>query len=345
MQELKIYKTDKIIAVRKLLSKAKNVCIFSHINPDGDALGSSLGLMHFLTDLGINVKVVVPNDFPDFLNWMPGTKKILKFNRDEQKVRKAIMESDLFFILDFNNLSRLGTLGSLLTSSDKPSIMIDHHLEPAEGFSFTFSSVKSSSTSEMIYQFITSLRPRYPFHKNTATCLLTGIMTDTGCFRFPSTSAVTFKIASTLIQAGASSSDIYEKVFDDFSISRLQLTGFCLHEKLVFVPNLAVAFMTLSNAEQKQFQFKKGDTEGLVNYPLSVRGIQMSVFFSEREGEIRISFRSKGKFDVNKFARQHFNGGGHRNAAGGMSTRNLETTTKWFLETLGNYPELKNKKS
>ncbi len=329
-------KKSKFSELKKVISKAKNISILTHTNPDGDAMGSSLGLYHYLLKKKKNVKVIVPNTFPGFLEWMPASKQSLVFEGNEEKTQKQIAKSDLLFILDFNNYSRLDKLGELLAKSESPKILVDHHREPDTCFDYYFHDEKASSTAELIYDLICGIDPQKMIDKKGATCLYTGIMTDTGTFRFPSTTEKTFQIAAALIKAGADNAAIYNAVYDDYSAERMKLLGHCL-EKLVFLHEYKAAYIAVSEEELRRYDFKKGDTEGVVNQALSVRGIKFSAFFSEREGEIRISFRSKGKFDVNKFSRAHFGGGGHMNAAGGKSIDSLENTVSKFLGILPQY--------
>ncbi len=329
-------KKNKFSDFKKIISKAKNISILTHVSPDGDAMGSSLGLFHYLKKKSKNVKVIVPNSFPGFLEWMPASKQIMVFEGNEEKTKKQISNSDLLFILDFNNYSRLEGLSEFLNTIKAPKILIDHHRQPDTCFDFYFHDENASSTAELVYDFICGIDSKNKIDKNSATCLYTGIMTDTGSFRFPSTSEKTFRITAELVKVGANISEIYTKVYDDNTEKRLKLLGHCL-EKLVFLHEYNAAYIALSDEELKRFDYKKGDTEGIVNYALSVKGTKFSAFFSEKEGEIRISFRSKGKFDVNKFARAHFNGGGHMNAAGGKSKQPLQQTVENFLNALPVY--------
>ena len=321
---------------KKLVSKTKNISIITHVNPDGDAMGSSLGLYHYLKSKGKNVKVIVPNMFPDFLTWMPASKQAMVFEGNEASVKKQLAKSDAIFILDFNNYNRIDILGELIRDSNAKKVLIDHHQAPDTVFDYYFHDTAASSTCELVYDFICGIDSKNVIDKKTANCLYTGIMTDTGSFRFRGTNEKTFTVAAALIKAGAQNATIYNNVYDDYTEKRLKLLGYCLHEKLVFVPEYKAAYIALSEAELKQFDFKKGDTEGIVNYALSVGGIDFSAFFSDKDGAIRISFRSK-KFDVNKFARAHFSGGGHINAAGAKSTLSLEDTLKKFIELLPQY--------
>ena len=322
--------------LKKFISKTKTISIITHVNPDGDAMGSSLGLYHYLKSKGKNVKVIVPNMFPDFLAWMPASKQAMVFEGNEASVKKQLSKSDAVFILDFNNYTRVDKLGGLIRDTNAKKVLIDHHQKPDTVFDYYFHDVKASSTCELVYDFICGIDSKNVIDKKTANCLYTGIMTDTGSFRFRGTNEKTFTVAAALIKAGAQNALIYNNVYDDYTENRLKLLGYCLHEKLIFVPEYKVAYIALSEAELKQFNFKKGDTEGIVNYALSVGGIDFSAFFSDKDGAIRISFRSK-KFDVNAFARAHFSGGGHINAAGAKSTLSLDETVKKFIELLPEY--------
>ena len=322
--------------LKKLLSRIKTASIVTHVNPDGDAMGSSLGLYHYLKSKGKNIKVIVPNAFPDFLAWMPASKQAMIFEGNEAGVKKQLEKSDIVFILDFNNYKRVDVLGELIRNSSAKKMVIDHHQKPDTVFDYYFHDVEASSTCELVYDFICGVDSKKVIDKKMANCLYTGIMTDTGSFRFSSTTQRTFQVAAALIEAGAKNGDIYNSVYDDYTENRLKLLGYCLYEKLVFIPEYKAAYIALSEAELKQFGFKKGDTEGIVNYALSVGGMDLSAFFSDKDGAIRISFRSK-KFDVNNFARSHFNGGGHINAAGAKSILSLADTVQKFIGLLPQY--------
>lgn len=335
-------KKSKFSDLKEAISKAKNISIFTHTNPDGDAMGSSLGLYHYLKKKKKQAKVIVPNAYPGFLAWMPGSKQVMVFERNEAAVRRQLERSDLVFVLDFNNYTRLDKLGEYLGASEAPKILVDHHRQPDNVFDLYFHDEHASSTAELIYDMICGIDSPRVFDKDMATSLFTGVMTDTGTFRFPSTTEKTFTIAAHLIRAGADNAKIYDRVYDDYSASRLKLLGYCL-DKLVFLPQHRAAYIAISEEELRRFNFQKGDTEGVVNQALSVRGIVFSAFFSEREGEVRMSFRSKGKFDVNKFARAHFGGGGHVNAAGGKSKEPLDVVVSKFVQLLPQYKEALNK--
>lgn len=328
---------------KKALSKATNISIVTHWSPDGDAMGSSLGLYHYLKAKGKNVKVIVPNDYPNFLYWLPGNASVLNHQKHTKKVNDFVMKSDIVFTLDFNSFKRIEELGKVVEKSPAIKILIDHHQQPDQYAKLYFHDVEACSTCELVYEFIALMKDTKLVDKKIATCLYTGILTDTGSFRFPSTTARTHKIVAELIDKGADNSEIYNAIHDDNTVSRLKLLGYCLSEKMVVMEDIKTAYIALTEKEQDEFFYQKGDTEGVVNYPLSIKGIKFSAFFAERDGIIKTSFRSKGKFDVNLFARKHFSGGGHKNAAGGKSDEAMAKTIENFLKTLPLYKkELSN---
>ena len=329
-------KIDHLNVAENLLAEPKKITLIPHRNPDGDAMGSSLGLYHFLKKLGHDVQIIVPNEFPDFLKWMPGSEHILVFEKDQNHCKTNISASDLIFALDFNALHRTGdVMASFLTTIKCPFIMIDHHQSPEDFAVFTYSDTEISSTCEMVYHFIKALHKEDLIDKTIGTCLYTGIVTDTGSFKFNRTTSATHEAAAFLISKGAENTKIHNQLFDSQSYNRLQLLGKALTNLKVF-PAYKTAYTTLSQEELDQFQYKKGETEGLVNYGLSIEGIQLAVIFIENkeEGIIKISLRSLGNFDVNELSRTYFNGGGHVNAAGGKSTLSLEETARFFESIL-----------
>ena len=317
-----------------LLKKSKNTLIIPHKNPDGDALGSSLALNFFLKKKGHNSLVISPNEYPSFLNWLPGQNKIINFSLNQKKVISLIDEADLILTLDYNDLSRTGEMESILTSAKIPFVMVDHHENPKSYANLTFSEPQISSTSEMVYDIISKL-DYSKMDSNIATCLYTGMMTDTGSFRFPSTTSKTYLIASKLIDFGANHSKIHQNVYDNYTFNRIRLLGTCL-SNLKKIKNLPVVYTFLSQEDLHINNFKKGDTEGFVNYGLSLKNISLSVIMIEDKLQnlIKMSFRSKGNFSVNKFAKIYFNGGGHHNAAGGKSLKSLKETEKIFMNAI-----------
>jgi phosphoesterase RecJ-like protein len=334
---------DDIFHIKQLLSKPKNIVIIPHKNPDGDAVGASLGLYHFLKGQKHHVNVIAPNDYPDFLKWMPSEALVLKYDNETEKGNTLIENADLIFTLDFNALNRIGALEMPVTNSKAIKIMIDHHQEPDNYAKFIYSDVSMSSTCEMIYNFLDMLGEVNQIDANIATCLYTGIMTDTGSFKFSCTTTKTHKIIGTLIEKGANNTQIHNNIYDTYSYNQLQLLG-CALKNLRVLPEYNTAYITLSQEELNTFNFKKGDTEGFVNYGLALKGIVFSIIFIEnnQEGIVKISLRSKGDFSVNEFAKTHFEGGGHINAAGGKSTLSLVQTVEKFISILPNYKNVLN---
>jgi len=324
--------------VKTLLSKSRKIVVVGHKNPDGDAVGSCLGLSFLLQSMGHNATVIMPNDFPDFLKWMPGVEEIVIFEKETEKSRDFIENADLIFTLDFNSLDRVGEMQGALENASAKFIMIDHHQQPADYAEAMYSDVSMSSTSQMVFNFMEALGESQLLSKNIAVNLYTGIMTDTGSFRFSSTTPATHRIVARLIEAGAESAYIYQNVYDTNSPDRMRLLGVAL-KNLTILPELNTAYITLSQKELDAHNFKKGDTEGFVNYALSVKGIIFAAIFIESKQEkiIKISLRSKDDFSVNDFARNHYNGGGHINAAGGKSSQSLNKTISEFISILPRY--------
>lgn len=320
-----------IKAIKELLGSPKKIAVIPHRSPDGDAMGSTLGLYHFLLKLNHQPTVIAPNDFPEFLNWLPGSETVLIYENDREKSTAVLQEADLIFTLDFNALHRTGEMETVLSKLSVPMIMIDHHELPGTYAAYTYSDTSFGSTCEMVYNFIVFLDQKPLIDKDIATCLYTGIMTDSGQFRYPKTTGTTHRIVAEFIDLGIENTEIPTLIFDNNSFERLQLLGRAL-QNMVLLPKNKTAYTTLSQKELDEFNYVKGDTEGIVNYGLTVKGIIFAVIFIEHRDEniIKISFRSQGGFDVNKFAREHFNGGGHINAAGGKSYDTMEKTIKRF---------------
>lgn len=329
---------ENIVHIKQLLASPKNIIIVPHKNPDGDAMGSTLGLSHYLQMYNHRVTVISPNDYPDFLKWIPGERNVLKYDSQTKESNGLIENADVIFTLDFNALHRTGNMESVLTESKALKIMIDHHQSPDDYATFTYSDVSMSSTCEMVYCFIDMLGDAHKIDANIATCLYLGIMTDTGSFKFSSTSSQTHRIVANLIEKGANSSEIHNNVYDTFTPEKLQLLGRAL-SNLKILPEYRTAYITLSQEELNKFNYKKGDTEGVVNYGLSLNNIVLAAIFIEdkQEGIIKISLRSKGNFSVNELSRAHFDGGGHTNAAGGKSYSSLSDTVEKFISILPTY--------
>lgn len=327
-------------ALQSFLSTPKNVVIIGHRNPDGDAVGSTLALAQFLRKKGHKTEVVMPNEHPEFLAWLPEADAIWKFDKQNIQSKRAINNSDIIFLLDFNTLNRVGDdMEKTLRLYQKDFAMIDHHQQP-DDVTYMYSDTSMCSTCQMVYHFIEMMEGESLIDANIATCLYTGIMTDTGSFRFRSTTSTTHRIVASLIDKGAVNDFIHGKVHDTKSYGSLQLLGQAL-QNLQYLPQYKTAFITLSDTEKKENDYKRGDTEGVVNYALSLNDTVLGVIFIEdkEQGIIKISFRSKGSFSVNKFARNYFEGGGHDNAAGGRSTLNMEETVARFVSLLPEYEQ------
>ncbi|OHT45585.1 DHH family phosphoesterase [Flavobacterium tructae] len=324
-------KIQDIQAIQLLLATPKKIAIIPHRGPDGDAMGSTLGLYHFLLKNNHQPTVIAPNDFPNFLAWLPGSETVKIFEKDTENCTKILEEAELIFTLDFNAFHRTGEMEHTLAKLTAPFIMIDHHQKPDDYALYTYSDTSFGSTCEMVYNFISFLGKKEDLDKTIATCIYTGILTDSGSFRFPGTTGNTHRIIAELIDLGVENTQIPVLLFDNSSYSRLQLLGRALQNMKVLEEH-KTSYTSLTQDELDAFNYVKGDTEGIVNYGLSIKGIVFTAIFIENKDEkiIKISFRSQGGFDVNQFARDHFNGGGHSNAAGGKSETSMEETLKKF---------------
>ena len=326
--------------LKSLLSSPKKIVVIPHKNPDGDAIGSCLAIFHYLQKLNHDVTVISPNSYPDFLKWIPGEKEVLNFDYNVGQATEIINKAELIFTLDFNDLSRVDNMKSVLENAKADFIMIDHHQQPCDYAKIMYSDINMSSTCEMVYNFIDFLEDTNKIDADIATCIYVGIMTDTGSFRYSSTTSNTHRVIANLIDKGAKNSEIHNLLYDTNSLSRLHLLG-CALKNLVQIEKFNTTYITLTKEELMKYDFKKGDTEGLVNYGLSLQGIKFAVIFIEdiQEGHIKISLRSKGNFSVNDFARQNFSGGGHINAAGGRSDLSMQETVEKFKKILLNYKD------
>lgn len=333
--------TNDINTVRLLLNKRPKISIIPHKNPDGDAMGSCLGLYLFLKEQGHDVTVVSPNDYPENLKWLPASEKVMIFDLNASEVTQQIANSELIFTLDFNALSRADGLTELLQHSKADFVMIDHHQQPENYAKVTFSQPDASSTCALVYEFIIALGSREQLNTDIATCLYTGLMTDTGNFKFQTTKPDTFRIAADLVELGAQNAKINTLIYDTNSFSRLQLLSVAL-KNMVYLNDIDVAYTYLTSNQLAEYQFQKGDTEGFVNYGLSIKDTKMAAFFIEEKGQdyVKISFRSKENTDVNALARAYFNGGGHINAAGGRFDGTITDAITHFLQVLPQF--LKN---
>ena len=322
-------------ALEALLSTPQKIAIIPHKNPDGDAIGSALGLHHYLVKKGHSSVVISPNDYPEFLKWMPGTGNVMIYEKQNAQAKEFIASSTLIFTVDFNDLGRIGQMKEVLEETDTTFVMVDHHQSPANYASVMYSDTSMSSTCEMIFHMIRALGGENEINSEIADCLYAGILTDTGSFKYAATTSETHRVVAALIDKGARSAEIHREIFDTNTPSRLHLLG-CALNNLVILPEYSTAYISLRQEELDKHNFKKGDTEGFVNYGLTLAGIRMAVIFIENrdEGIVKISFRSEGDFSVNEFARSYFEGGGHTNAAGGKSTRSMEETVTYFRSLL-----------
>ena len=328
---------DNILkSVTKLFSEKRNIIFIPHSSPDADALGSCLALYHFFKSKN-GVNIISPNEYTEILNFLPGSENILNYERDKEKCENIFNKGDVIFTLDFNSLGRARNLSSLISKSSATTIMIDHHENPDNYADITISNSKMSSTCEMVYDFICSI-DKSKIDNIIATCIYTGIVADTGSFRFPSTTSKTLKVGSELINYGVNVTEIFEKLHNNFQFKRLKLLGSTINN-FKKIKGLPVVYTSITDRDQKVNDFKKGDSEGFVNFGLSVADILCSVLFIEKkdEGLIKISFRSKGDFKVNIFASKYFNGGGHEHASGGISKLSLKETEKKFVSDIKQY--------
>lgn len=321
-------------------SERRKVVIVTHFKPDADALGSSLGLAGYLKKKHHEVQVITPSDYPDFLNWMPGNDAVLIFHKDQAALAEQyILNADAVFCLDFSSLKRINNLGEMVERSNARKILIDHHLDPDQFADFEQWDSSAASTAELVYRLIRELGDEKEVDEDIANCLYAGLMTDTGGFRHSNTTYEVFMTAAALVSRGANPFAVSKRIYDSNNLERLRLMGFVLWEKLQVIPEYRTAYITLSGEELRKFGSQTGDTEGLVNFGLSIKGIKLSVLISDRRENIKLSFRSLGDFSVNDLARQHFDGGGHKNAAGGQTNLTLDETLKKFLDLLPLYKD------
>lgn len=331
---------EEINKAKELLYEAHSIAIVTHIGPDGDALGSSLGLYHLLKTIGKEtVAVITPNDFPDFLKWMPGAANIINYEEKSEEADLIINNTDLIVCLDFNTPSRTGKMGDKLIASKAKKLMIDHHLFPSDLAQVVISYPHISSTSELVFRLICRMGHFSDINLQCAECIYTGMMTDTGNFSYNSNQPEIYTIITELLKKGVNKDLIYQNVFNHYSEGRMKLMGYALYKKMKTFPQFHTALITLSGQELYPFNFQSGDAEGLVNLPLSIKGIQFSVMMREDKDKIKISLRSQGEFPCNELATQLFNGGGHLNASGGESYTSLEEAIRLFEEALPDYFE------
>ncbi len=329
---------QNIEAFYPLLSSPQRVVITTHQKPDGDAMGSSLGLFHFLKGLNHEVTVISPTNWADFLNWMPGTQGVINFEMHKEKALKILEDATVLFCLDFNIFHRTKHLAPYLANAKAINVLIDHHQQPdSPSFDYGVSDTAKSSTCEMIYDFIVGSGNDNALNQVIATCLYTGVMTDTGSFRFPSTTASVHRMVARLKEAGLDHSEVHNHIYDNFLENRLRFIGFALMNRMEVLYEYNTALMYITRQDLNKYGIKTGDSEGLVNYLLTIKGIKFGAIVIDRDEERKWSFRSKGGFDVNQFARNHFEGGGHANASGGRSSESVDETVAHFKEVIKSY--------
>lgn len=329
---------DLIDKIRTLLEgEKKKIAIVTHYNPDGDAIGSMLGLYLFLKKAGHEVTAISPDDFPAFLHWMKGVDDILIHFSKANRVKENISNTEIIFMVDFNHPDRLNNLSEITTNASAKKVLIDHHPNPYHFADITLSDTSVSSTAELIYHIIVNIGQNEIIDKDIATCLYCGIMTDTGCFSFNSSQPDTYKIISNLLKSGIDKDAIFSKVYENYSINRMHLMGFCLNEKMLVMEEFHTAIISLMQEELERFNHQPGDTEGFVNLPFSIKNIVFSILLIEKNDHIKMSFRSKNTFAANAFSEKYFNGGGHKNAAGGKSFASMADTIQKLVNLLPQY--------
>jgi phosphoesterase RecJ-like protein len=318
-----------------LFSLSGNIVLISHLNPDGDAIGSQLALYHYLRSDGRNVSMITPNYLQEFLKWMTGADLIEIYIRNRKRCRKIIQQADLIVLLDFNHANRLGESEQDVRTSCAKKVLIDHHLDPEDFTDLAISDPTKCSTAELVYELICNMNGNEQFLiRPYSEALYVGIITDTGNFEHGSYSSRTFRIVADLLESGLEKEKILDRIYNNFSSDRLRLQGFALNKRMIVMPEHKTAYIYLTRADLKEYNHVKGDTEGFVNMPLSIKGIHFSAMFIEKDGFIKLSFRSKGKFPSNEFASLYFSGGGHLNASGGEYPDTLENTINYFLKVL-----------
>ncbi|NOU45648.1 MAG: bifunctional oligoribonuclease/PAP phosphatase NrnA [Bacteroidales bacterium] len=327
--------SEFVNSINKILSDSRRIVITTHTNPDGDAIGSSLSLLFMLQKLGHSVELVVANSFPSFLSWLPEANRIIIHESNPAEAKSCIENAEVIFCLDFNAIQRSGSIHGFLKQSKAIFVLIDHHREPElESFDLHFCDINISSTSELIYQFFQGLNVENLIDKNMATCLFTGIMTDTGSFSHGIGNSSTFIAIARLIDAGLDAADVHSKVYNSMTENRLRLMGFSINDKLQIIEKYQTAIIALDKQDLLNFDYQIGDTEGIVNLPLSIDSIRLSILITERKDYIHLSLRSKGSISVNDMARKYLNGGGHLNAAGGKTYTSLQQTIDYILNFL-----------
>ena len=337
---LKFGVMENLNQLKEFLSQPKKIVITTHYKPDADALGSSLGLAAYLKKLGHTVQVVSPSDYPKFLHWLPDNKEVLVFDKNnEKKVAELVNQAELICYLDFSCYGRLEQMAAIFEKAQKDVLLIDHHINPSIVAKFNFHNVKAAATAQLIYELIVALEDKNKIDAQIGECLYAGILTDTGSFKHPSTTKDVHIIAGELIDIGVNTTKVHNRIYDNNSEERLRFLGYVLSKKLKVLHEYRVAYITITAEELKAYHSQTGDTEGVVNYALSIEGMVLAVIMIDRPDSVKLSFRSVGNFSVNDFAKAYFNGGGHKNAAGGSSSLNLEETEQKFLGLIKQHKE------
>ncbi len=329
----------QIKSFKEIVEKSVSSIIITHVNPDGDAIGSAIALHKVLKNMGKNSSVVIPNEFPEFLQWMEGVDCIIDFEKDAEKAKNTILKADTLFCLDFNDIERVDAIKEHLKDFSGSKVMIDHHPDPKANCDLLISCTSVSSTCELIFRVIEKAGYYKFLDKGAADAIYTGIMTDTGNFSYNASQPETYHIIAKLLEIGIDKDQIHSNVYHTFSEDRWRLIGHSLKDRMVILPEYRSGYISLSKDELNQFNFQPGDTEGLVNYPLMVKGVVFCVLFLEKDDQVKVSLRSKGDFSVNDFARKYYKGGGHINASGGSSLLSLEDTVNQFVALLSEYKD------
>ncbi len=330
MEDLSKYTKE----LTKLFSSSENILLVCHINPDGDAIGSQLALYHYLKIKNKNISMLAPNNLQDFLKWMDGAEQISVFTKERKRCRKLIEKADLIIMFDFNQSNRLGEAEELVKASGAKKVIIDHHLNPERFADLIITEPSKCATSELVHELICEMNGTQFLSRSYAEAIYVGIITDTGNFEHGSYSSRTFRIVADLLDTGIEKEKILNLVYNNFSSDRLRLQGFALNKRMVVLPEYNTAYIYLTKDDLKEYNHIKGDTEGFVNMPLSIKGIFFSVLFVEKDNFIKLSFRSTGRFSTNEFAAKYFSGGGHMNASGGEYRDTLDNTITYFLKSL-----------
>jgi len=330
-----------IASLINLLAQPQKIVITTHHKPDGDAMGSSLGLYNYLIQQGHHTTVITPTDYPDFLSWMPGNAEVIIYTEHTERSATLIADADIIFCLDFNNLSRINEMGELVRAAKAYKIMIDHHLEPEDFDDYRHWDINACASAQLVYDFIVNVRDNKKLvNADVATCLYTGIMTDSASFRLPNTTSAVHRVVADLIDAGAVNWRIHELVYNSASENRLRFLGHCLTNCLEILPEFNTAIIAVNKHDLEKYDVNTGDTEGIVNYALSINSIRLAAFIVERSDKVKLSLRSKGDFPANEICKLYFSGGGHRNAAGGESTAPLQEVVDKFKLILPEYKKL-----